>query len=328
MNTTAQPELIPMGPGDLLRQAREKHGWALDSVAREIKLRPEVLRAIEAGETSQIPPVYLKGYIRNYARHVGISGSVIEQHLSHAKGSDPLVQPIFKQALPRNKGDRWFKASSYLLASAVVIALVWQFTNEAVRFSQGDPLIHTAQTESNALQPSPEIANYSNAETKTGTEAVTANTHLRASIAAMNLSEDQTGTNRPLVAEGAWAAIGNRDAVLSKQNSGHRESELIEIVTSADSWVEIVDHNGEKIEMDLLRAGSRRSYTGAAPFRMLLGRASSVEVFHNGEKVNLAPYIRGNVARLTLGVTETLPESDRNPDPESPAMDAASPDQS
>jgi cytoskeleton protein RodZ len=103
-------------------------------------------------------------------------------------------------------------------------------------------------------------------------------------------------------------------------------------VTSADSWVEILGSNGEKVEMDLLRAGSRRSYNTAPPIRLLLGRASSVEVFHNGKKVDLAPYTRGNVARFTLsaedaGTKKASTEAASNPETETPTAEVSPLDQ-
>ncbi len=328
MTTEIQPELIPMGVGDILRSAREKRGWSLEMIAQDIKVRPEVLRSIEAGDTGHIPSVYLKGYIRSYARQLGIQQSLIEEHVAGAQGHEPAVQSVFEKGLPRNKFDRWFKASSYVLASAVVIALVWQFTTEAVRFSQGDPLLRPAQVDGSPSASSQTDTDQADINPLPGTETAPAKTHLRASIASMNMAEEQTITQRPMVAEGAWAAIGNRDTAGSTPDSLPHGTEALEVITSADSWVEIVDGKGKQIEMDLLRAGSKRTYNGAAPFRLLLGRASSVEVFHDGEKVDLAPYTRGNVARLTLGAEESAPEPAASLDSESSAKDFTAPDKS
>jgi len=322
LNTTEQPELIPKGPGDVLRQARESRRRTVESVAQAIKVRPELIDAIEKGETGRIPPVYLKGYLRSYAREVGIPPHVIEKHLSVGKAADPEVQTIFKEGVPRSHGDRWFKASSYVLASGVVLALVWQFTNEAVRFSQGDPLLRTSQTENGAPLSSNESAVDVNSGAGYVAEALPAKGHLRASIASMSGTREESSSSRPMVAEDAWAAIGDRSA----GSDGLDTYETVEITTSADSWIEIIDGDDEKVEMDLLRAGSRRTYRGIAPFQLLLGRASSVEVFHNGEKVNLAPYIRGNVARLTLGGTDSDSDSGTAPENELQATEAASPD--
>jgi cytoskeleton protein RodZ len=75
---------------------------------------------------------------------------------------------------------------------------------------------------------------------------------------------------------------------------------LLAVSTSADTWVEISDADGKQLEMDLVRAGSNREYQGTAPFKVMIGRASAVEMVMDGETVDLGPYTRGNVARMTL----------------------------
>ena len=314
MKTDEQNELIPLKLGEMLQLAREKKGISLKEAAEAIKTRAETLAAIESGNTQNIASVYLKGNIRNYARFLEIPRTVIEQHMHEALGHDPGVQSIFKEALPRNSSDRWIKASSYVLASVVVIALVWQFTTEAVRFSQGDPLLRPSQEHgvSNADPAPGENLEGEKSPAASGSSPSSAKSHLRASIASMNAGAEQTALKRPVAAEGAWAAISNRNSPPARMPDTAVGPLTLEILTSADSWVEITDGSGATIEMDLLRAGSRRNYNGSEPFQLLLGRASSVEVFHNGEKVDLAPYIRGNVARLTLQENPSPPATEQD----------------
>jgi len=326
-NNEQQTELIPLQLGEMLQLAREKKGLALEAAARETKMRAEVLSSIESGETEHIPSVYLKGYIRNYAKFLGVPAETIETRMPQARGSEPGVQSVFKESLPRNSSERWIKASSYVLASAVVIALVWQFTNEAVRFSQGDPLLRAAQGEN----PQKSATGSNEAAQESNTQS--AETHLRASIASMNVGTESSTARRPVSASGAWAAINDPAAAspgsasIASGTAGQADLNSISIVTSADSWVEIIDGSGQKIEMDLLRAGNRRNYSGSGPFQLLLGRASSVEVFQNGAKVDLGPYTRGNVARLTLGGDEApLPES-AAPESAAPQPDGVVPEQ-
>lgn len=309
-----QHALIPMSLGELMLQARAKRGLSLEAASLALRIKPEVLGAIESGGTEHVPPVYLKGYIRNYARYLGLSATVVEEHLLTVLGTDPVVESVFDISPPRSPGDRWFKATSYVLASAVVLALVWQFTTEAVRFSQGDPLLRPAQNK--RMQDGTQASNDESGSDESAESARRpANTHLRASIASMNTDAEFVEIGLPSAAEGAWAAVSNRDA----PEPAASQPDMLEIITSADSWVEILGSNGEKIEMDLLRAGSRRSYNAAPPIRLLLGRASSVEVFHNGEKVDLTPYTRGNVARFTLSVEDSSVEPGASP--EAPAAD-------
>lgn len=325
MNEEKQHELIPMTLGELLRFSREKKDWTLQFVSKSINVRSEVLFSIESGETDHLPAVYLKGYIRAYARKLDIPSSEIEPHLIEAKGAEPAVQPVFEKGPPRNPIDRWFKSTSYVLASAVVIALVWQFTNEAVRFSQGDPLLRAVGSEQSS-----NTSNSSNSDEgpETTSQAqqpqTVAKTHLRASIASLNTTGNQSNSNTPLPAESAWAAVSNSDTTGGEDAVAYGND--LKINVSADTWVEILDRQGEKIEMDLLKAGTSRNYQTNGPLRLLLGRASSVEVIHNGEKINLAPFTRGNVARLTLG-NEANDSENVSEDSESTMVDSSDPDQ-
>ena len=78
---TSQKELIPMRPGDLLRYEREQKGLTIEKASGQSRIKPSVLEAIESGETGDIPSVYLKGYIRNYARFLNVDLSGLEEQM-------------------------------------------------------------------------------------------------------------------------------------------------------------------------------------------------------------------------------------------------------
>ena len=64
--------------GAILQEAREHKGMDVSSAARRLRIRPDILRAIEAEDFSRMPP---RGYTRNmvhaYARLVGLNSSEI-----------------------------------------------------------------------------------------------------------------------------------------------------------------------------------------------------------------------------------------------------------
>ena len=97
-------------------------------------------------------------------------------------------------------------------------------------------------------------------------------------------------------------AAGSASAGAGDGSSGESGLAIhhLAITTSADTWVEISDAAGEQLELDLIRAGSSREYDGQAPFDVMVGRASAVVLSMDGKDVNLGPYTRGNVARMTL----------------------------
>lgn len=60
--------------GDMLRMGRERKGLDLSAAARKLRIRPDILRAIEEGDFARMPP---RGYTTNmvgaYARLVGLN---------------------------------------------------------------------------------------------------------------------------------------------------------------------------------------------------------------------------------------------------------------
>jgi cytoskeleton protein RodZ len=125
---------------------------------------------------------------------------------------------------------------------------------------------------------------------------------LNASLASVEVLQQRAEPGGNTAAEQAWAAIEGGDDAAATVAGEHR----LTVSTSADSWVEILDGAGKQLELDLIRAGNERSYSGPMPLRVMLGRASAVQMTLDGETVDLAPYTRGDVARLTLDTAEAV----------------------
>jgi len=63
-------------PGPFLRQARDLAGLSLEEIARRTKIGTRYLTAIETENFERLPaPVYLRGFVDQYARQVGLSDS-------------------------------------------------------------------------------------------------------------------------------------------------------------------------------------------------------------------------------------------------------------
>jgi cytoskeleton protein RodZ len=272
---TDQKELIPMMPGDILRHERLKKGLTLESAAARSRISVAVLDAIETSQMGEIPSVYLRGHIRHYAIFLGVDPQQLEQHMEHVTGDEPDVRSVFEFNSRRGNVDKWLKATSYLVASALVATLAWQFTHEAVRFSQNSPHLNASMTPMELLQ---------NTEDGFQNNAVTEG-------APGNDTDTGSASHEP-------ATVGGDSGKVASFVNGEQQ---LKIVTSADTWIEILDAAGNHLDMDLLRAGTSREYNGKAPFSVMLGRASAVEVWFNGQQVDVASHTRGNVAHLTLG---------------------------
>lgn len=101
-----------MNFGDVLRQARERSGEDIVSVARRIRIRPDILERIEASDLDGMPP---RGYSRNminaYARYLGLNPTEVvkmyldAQYRSQVEKAREQIKPTgFDMSAGRRRG--------------------------------------------------------------------------------------------------------------------------------------------------------------------------------------------------------------------------------
>ena len=62
--------------GEILRKTREQKGYSIAEVHSATKMSPEVIRALEDDDLDSFAgEIYLKGFLRNYAAHLGLDGN-------------------------------------------------------------------------------------------------------------------------------------------------------------------------------------------------------------------------------------------------------------
>lgn len=281
-----------MGTGEYLKKLRRERKLSLADVAGAVFLDEQLLGDIEEETADHIASLYKNGYIKTYARFLDVPEEEISVLLDSTESKAPGLTNIFSIPPKRSSTEKWLRASSYVLASLLVGTLAWQFTHEAVRLSQSGSGLPAGKK---AAPESGEIISVAKQQEYSGP--------VNASIATLGAlhatSEDGMET-----AEEAWAA-------LKKPSLPEGESRL-QILVSADSWIEISDATGQELEMDLLRGGSEREYQGKPPFRILFGRASAVRLSMDGEAVDLTAYTLDDVAQLTW--PQNLQAEVRDPD--------------
>ncbi len=97
--------------GTFLKEEREKRQVSLADLAKTTKLSVSALKLMEAGNLDDLPPdVFVRGFIRSYAKTLGISSSeplgLLDQILSERRRTDepPLLvasRPVRRQGLQK-----------------------------------------------------------------------------------------------------------------------------------------------------------------------------------------------------------------------------------
>jgi len=76
--------------GQILREARESRGLTLAEVQSEIRISSRFLEALESGEYEVLPtPVHVRGFLRNYARFLGLDPQPLLDRYSFNAGHVP-----------------------------------------------------------------------------------------------------------------------------------------------------------------------------------------------------------------------------------------------
>jgi cytoskeleton protein RodZ len=86
------------GLGERIASAREKRGMTAADAARRLHMRADFINAIESENWTKLgPPIYARGFVRNYARIVGIDPVSINEQLDSAipsRDAETHVEPL------------------------------------------------------------------------------------------------------------------------------------------------------------------------------------------------------------------------------------------
>lgn len=111
-----------IGVGELLRRARTARGLTLDDVARDLRIRAEVLSALEAETFESIRnQTYVRGSLRSYATYLGLpAAGVVEWYRRHvSREEEEQVSPLASVEMRRRRDDSRFVG---LIAGAILLA--------------------------------------------------------------------------------------------------------------------------------------------------------------------------------------------------------------
>ncbi|MDH3388243.1 MAG: helix-turn-helix domain-containing protein, partial [Gammaproteobacteria bacterium] len=116
-NAKNEPRPTGIGPGDRLQAARIQQGMSLDDVADRMHLSPAILEAIEENNFEEITaPIFVKGYLRAYARIVALDeDEMIQQYIDFYSEEDPPISSTSNMAPELSANDVRIKWTTYLV---------------------------------------------------------------------------------------------------------------------------------------------------------------------------------------------------------------------
>ena len=313
----------PSSPGAQLRRAREARGESVHEVAFALKLSPRQVDALERDDFDALPGMaFLRGFMRNYARHVGLDAAPLLDAVQRMAGQgSPDLSPIRNADgdLPSGGSRRSgsFPAGLVVLVLLVLLAVGWYFDWFRTGTSPSaetvvEPAPAFAPAPSQAIEPQsaiqmtpPQPAAVDPAEdapdqVPSGTAAADGESATAAPDAATDAAVETTPAGEAAAAPAADSVAASPAAPAAAPAATAAGSGQLSFRFGADSWVEVRDASGTILHSGTNRAGSTRSVQGTAPFTLVVGNAANVTLEQDGKAVDLAAHVRGSVARLTL----------------------------
>jgi cytoskeleton protein RodZ len=330
------------GPGRLLQQAREEKNLRPEDVAYELRLTVTQVRALEEDDYSRMPETtYVRGYLRNYAKLVGVpENDILVTFARLTRSSENKTQAV----LPTSESDakKTPKGLALLflgLVLAIVIFIsVWVFI----------PDDNGQLDENKAEAPKSEVIEEKLLVTDIPLGASTLNLNIPAetssivkeagvvketvkpvSEATPDTAENKSDKkiNAGTSTEQAPNTSGEVDAATTgadqvQLESVELESEAKPVVVTAvdstntapadkggtlfinyskDSWTDVRDANGKKLLYRTGKKGEKIALAGKPPFSLFFGFAQGVKVTFNGAEIDVEAHTRGVFARFTLG---------------------------
>tara|TARA_Y100000590_G_scaffold134816_1_gene154228 strand:+ start:690 stop:1613 length:924 start_codon:yes stop_codon:yes gene_type:complete len=289
--------------GEILHNKRKEIGLSLDEITEKLNLDSNLIELLENNDYEKFKvETYLKGYLRAYAKLLGIDGDrIIKLYKESNPEKEPEILPDVKPKNQKNSGDRSVKLFSYILGLTIALSmLIWYQKNIMIKPDVNENYIGNIElnknNEINGVDTSYKIIIHSD--------------YWQWPIDNISERYRESGSNdqsKSLKNEKIQDEL--KEDVIQEQALETEESPVYETQQSADtvvldlrgdSWVEVYDREGNRLFLDLARSGKNYIINGNSPFDILLGAANEVSVEFNGSIVNIEPYTRYGIARFTL----------------------------
>jgi cytoskeleton protein RodZ len=286
--------------GARLKREREQQGMVLEGVAATTKISVRMLQALEEERFGQLPGgIFNKGFVRAYARHLGLDEEqAIADYLVAAGGPTPSKEPeavladlaaraveVRPETEPRRSGEiPWGKLSILLLGVAVAFAL-WSARSRGSRSSQEDaPADVPAATVPAPAAPVPAPAAPVPAPAPApGLDA----SHASAQpVGGSASSETASPASSEQSSPGAGGTVPLPAADQLQSPAANAGSFVVQIQVREDSWLAITG-DGKPVLHDLVPAGSKKEVNAHQEIVVKAGNVAGLGFFFNGKPVSV-----------------------------------------
>jgi cytoskeletal protein RodZ len=245
--------------GDRLRREREMRGITLEEITESTKISRRHLEALEGEHFDQLPGgVFNKGFVRAYARFLGIDGDQAVADYSAASNEQPEAEDKFPLEIHEQPKRNLNPRRSHLPLVFAIAALVGVLVGYAF-WAKSRP--HTNESAAGSTQHAPPAAATAAPPANAPVPAAESTTPAREATAASSPSEPaQAAPEKPVKPEKVF---------------------VVQVKAKEDSWVSIVA-DGKSVMERVLTAEKNKKIKAGRTLILRTGNAGGIEVTFNG----------------------------------------------
>lgn len=245
--------------GARMKQERERRGVTLDEIALGTKISTRFLRAIEDEHFEQLPGgIFNKGFIRAYARHLGMDEEQIVADYLAATGAtatkkpeanDAVAQPLPQKTSGGTANLPWGLFAVGLLILALGFSVFGFYSREKLAKLQNSTVVKPSRTAPGEQTAAPQ-SGVPQAPVPAQTENV--------AVASQGSVQRPTANATP---PGAFA---------------------VSLTTTDECWIAITA-DGKEVFQDTLLEGARKTFTAEKEIVIKAGNVGALDFEFNGE---------------------------------------------
>ena len=285
-------EVIIQGPGEILKQAREKAGFSIQDIADKIKLKKALIEDIEKDNFDvNISLTFVRGYLKLYAKHVYVEETQILkafESLSTQKEEPAKLQSFSRRVANQANDDKLMLVTYLIVAVVIALVVIWWFQQSSTDTTTGTivsnnseavkevivqevlPLKETLMSNSES-----EIAAPANVDVSMDNSGVIAS-EVGLPLVIEEQSIDNQSIAAKMVDDRNTLAVLADDVDITVMETADPVELIFEF--SGDCWMNLADATGENIAYGVKVKGRYMPVTGIPPFVVTLGAPEVVQI--------------------------------------------------
>lgn len=283
------PEQEHRTVGYRLYTQRQLLGLTKEDIAQKLKLSLRQIDALEQGRYHELPGgIFIRGFVKSYAHLLALDPEPLLRDLKAlTQGQGPGKSPDLyatPKPIPANYQERQKRSQRWLIALILLLVI----------FAIAIGIMRYLRLQAPALDSVKKQDLISSVPLKTQ-EDIDSSVMVTEVLAIKN-DEKQTAS---IPSSKSASPLGIVEASTPEGNAP--AGNTLQIQTTRDSWLRVVDANGEVLFEGVVKAHTSKNLGGLAPYKVRVGNVAHTALVYDGRKIDLASIEARNVATVEVG---------------------------